>query len=93
MLEALLIALQESGVRYVRIDVSRVCAVDAAGLDALMNAHRRFLAARGTLVLMAVGPPLCQALARARLDHVLLTIEPPAMSRESAYRRSGLAIS
>lgn len=89
MLEALLIAQQESGVRYVRLDVSRVRAVDVEGMRALVNAHRRFLAARGTLVLTAVGPLLEQAFARAHVDTVLLTVEPPAVEGESAYRRAG----
>jgi anti-anti-sigma factor len=91
MLEALLIAQQESGMRYVRVDLSGVTAIDSVGLITLLNAHRRFLAARGTLVLTGVGAALFGVLASAQLDRVLLTVEPFATSGESACRRAGLA--
>jgi anti-anti-sigma factor len=93
MLEALLIAQQESGMRYVRVDLSGVTEIDSAGLINLLNEHRRFLAARGTLVLTGVGPRLLSVLATAQLDRVLLTVEPFATSGESAFRTAELAAS
>ena len=93
MLEALLIAQQESGMHYVRVDVSGVSAADRAGAAALLNAHERFLAARGTLMLIGVGPQLRGVLAAAELDRVLLTVGPPAPPDRSASRRTELAAS
>lgn len=93
MLEALLIAQQECGACYVRLDLSGVVAVDSCGLNALVNAHRRFLATRGTLVLTSVEPALVAALAEAHLDRVLLIAEPPSPSGQSSLYRAELAAS
>jgi|SRR5689334_13288905 len=64
---------EKAGRRFVRLDVSAVSFLDCTCLDVLVTAHRRLLAARGTLVLTGVTPRLMRLLGLARLDRVLLT--------------------
>jgi anti-anti-sigma regulatory factor len=78
MLVAVLTAQRELGVQYVRLDLCWVTAIDEIAVDALLRAHRCFLASRGTLVLTGVCGPVREALAAAGLDRVLLTIAPTA---------------
>jgi anti-sigma B factor antagonist len=64
---------EQAGHRFVRLDVSAVSFLDCTCLDVLVTAHRRLLAARGTLVITGVTPRLTRLLSLARLDQVLLT--------------------
>ena len=73
LLDQMLAEQQEAGRRYVRLDMSAVSFLDCTCLDVLVTAHRRLLAARGTLVLTGVTPRLMRLLGLARLDRVLLT--------------------
>lgn len=54
-----------------RIDLSRVVAVDAVGLALIVATHRRVAAAGGRLVLDGVGPSVARLLAVTRLNRVL----------------------
>ncbi|HEY3089977.1 MAG TPA: STAS domain-containing protein [Jatrophihabitantaceae bacterium] len=78
MLGAVLTAQRELGVQYVRLDLCRVTAIDDVAVAALLRAHHRFLASRGTLVLTGVCGPVGDALAASGLDRVLLTLGPTA---------------
>jgi anti-sigma B factor antagonist len=64
-----------AGRRLVRLDVSAVTFIDCACLEVLTGAHRRLLAARGTLVLTGVPARMSRLLHAAGLDGVLLTTE------------------
>ena len=72
-LAALLDEHDRAGRRFVRLDVSAVTFLDCACLEVLVAAHRRLLAARGTLVLTGVPARLTRLLRLAGLDGVLLT--------------------
>lgn len=78
MLDAVLTAHQQTGARYIRLDLAAVTGVDPAGLTTLLQAHQRFLADGGRLVLTGVGGPALAALAAAGLDHNLLIVNPAA---------------
>ncbi len=64
---------EKAGRRFVRLDVSEVTFVDCTCLGVIVAAHRRLLAARGTLVLTGVTPRLQRLLSLTGLDRVLLT--------------------
>jgi anti-sigma B factor antagonist len=66
---------ETAGRRFVRLDVSAVSFLDCTCLEVLVAAHRRLLAARGTLVLTGVTPRLTRLIGLARLDEVLLTTD------------------
>jgi anti-sigma B factor antagonist len=70
-----------SGCRFVRLDLSEVSMLDHAGFDVLVDAHHRFLAAGGTLVLTGVGGRIARLLELTGLDRTLFTIaragDPP----------------
>jgi anti-anti-sigma factor len=69
-----------------RLDLSRVVAVDAVGLALLVATHRRVAAAGGRLVLDGVGPSLARLLAVTRLNRVLdvRRTAPPTTAEEPA---------
>jgi anti-sigma B factor antagonist len=73
LLGELLAEHDQAGRRFVRLDVSSVTFLDCACLEVLVAAHRRLLAARGTLVLTGVPARLTRLLRAAGLDDVLLT--------------------
>jgi anti-sigma B factor antagonist len=81
---------EKAGRRFVRLDVSAVSFFDCTCLEVLVAAHRRLLAARGTLVLTGVTPRLTRLLGLARLDRVLLTTSLSDLDARSdhAPRRS-----
>ncbi len=56
-----------------RLDLSAVTFCDCAGLGVLVQAHHRFLAVRGTLLLIDVSPRMARLLTITALDEVLLT--------------------
>lgn len=61
---------------YLRLDLSGVTFVDTAALAALRRAHERFLAARGTLVLIGISPTVARLLQVTGQDRVLLIADP-----------------
>lgn len=63
----------DAGRRFVRLDLSTVTFLDCACLDVLEVAHRRLLAARGTLVLTGLPARVARVLRITGLDDVLLT--------------------
>ena len=73
LLEELFDEQERAGRRFVRLDVSAVTFLDCTCLGVLVAAHRRFLGARGTLVLTGVSTRLARLLRIAGLDGVLLT--------------------
>ena len=75
-----------AGRRFVRLDMSAVSFLDCTCLDVLVTAHRRQLAARGTLVLTGVTPRLMRLLRLARLDRVLLTTSLSDRDARSGHR-------
>lgn len=66
-----------------RLDMSRVAAVDAVALALLVSTHRRVAAAGGRLVLDGVGPSLARLLAVTRLNRVLDVRRTPSAHRAS----------
>lgn len=77
-----------SGCRFVRLDLCEVSILDHAGFDVLVDAHHRFLAAGGTLVLTGVGPRIARLLELTGLDRTLFTVarasDPPPGRAERA---------
>lgn len=65
------------GHRFVRLDLSRLEFLDAAGLRTLVAAHNQFLAARGNLILTNVGPLVLRLLSLSELDQALLIADGP----------------
>jgi anti-anti-sigma factor len=66
------------GHRFVRLDLSRLTFTDCAGLRALVAAHNRFLAARGTMVLTGLRPQVTRLLAITHLDDALFVADGAA---------------
>lgn len=62
------------GRRYVRLDLSELAFCDCAGLDVLVQAHQRFLTARGTLRLTGVGPRIMRLVKLTGLDRTLFAV-------------------
>jgi anti-sigma B factor antagonist len=62
--------------RYVRLDLADVTFLDATALGVLVDAHREFLARRGTLTLTGVGRPVSRLLAITGLDKMLFVAGP-----------------
>jgi anti-sigma B factor antagonist len=73
ILAEMLDAHRKAGRRFVRLDLSAVTFLDGTCLSVLVTAHRRLLAARGTLVLTGVTPRVMRLLSLAGLDAVLFT--------------------
>jgi anti-anti-sigma regulatory factor len=74
ILEAVLDGHLRAGRRYLRVDVGGTSALDEAALSVLCDVHRRLLAARGTLIITAVRPPLEQLLATANSSLFVLPV-------------------
>jgi anti-sigma B factor antagonist len=74
-----------SGHRFVRLDLSRVQFIDCAGLRVLADAHNRFLAARGTLVLTGLSPRLARLLDITHLDQALFVADGPGQPRRGRH--------
>ena len=75
----------ELGRRVVRVDLYAVTFIDTAVLGVLVEAHRAWLAMRGTLVLIGVDGPTLRLLRLTRLDREMLFMPPAAnhmMGRE-----------
>jgi anti-anti-sigma factor len=53
LLRAMLEQQLECGRTYVRLDMSGVAFIDTAGVNVLLDMHPKYLAARGTLVILA----------------------------------------
>jgi anti-anti-sigma factor len=73
------------GRRVVRVDMYAVTFIDTAMLGVLLDAHRAWLAMRGTLVLIGVDGPTLRLLRLTRLDREMLFMPPAAdhaMQRE-----------
>jgi anti-sigma B factor antagonist len=73
-----------AGTRLVTVDLDELTFVDAAGIDAMVQAHRRFLAARRALRLARPSPRLVRLLALLDLDRTLL-----GASETDGYRAAG----
>jgi anti-sigma B factor antagonist len=66
--------------RVVRVDTYGITFIDSAAVDVLVEAHRRWLAMRGTLVLIGVTGPTERLLQLTGLDRELLYMPPAADS-------------
>lgn len=62
-----------AGQRFTRLDLAQVPMIDRLGLDVLVGAHHRCLAAGGVLVLTGVGPRIARLLELTGLDRTLFT--------------------
>jgi anti-anti-sigma factor len=71
-----------TGCRFIQVDLSELSMIDHAGFDVLVDAHQRFLAAGGALVLTGIGPRIMRLLEITGLDRTLFTIprtsKPPS---------------
>lgn len=72
-----------AGRRYLRVDTSAVTFLDATVLGVLLEAHREFLARRGTLVLIGVTPRIHRLLRITGLDDVLFVADLSPHQAES----------
>jgi anti-sigma B factor antagonist len=81
-----------AGRRLVRLDLSAVSFLDCTCLDVLVTAHRRQLAARGTLVLTGLTPRLTRLLTLARLDKMLLTTNLSDLDTRPEHRTRHTAV-
>lgn len=75
----------DAGRRVVRVDTYAVTFIDTAVLGVLLEAHRRWLGKRGTLVLIGVDGPMMRLLRMTGLDREMLFMPPAAdhgMQRE-----------
>lgn len=68
----------DSGHCFARVDLSAVTFLDCACLGVLVEAHHRFLAAHGTLLLTGVGPRVDRLIELAGLDQTLFASAAPA---------------
>ncbi len=71
LLQAVVEGHQRAGRRYLRVDVG-TATLDAAAVEVLCHLHRRLLATRGTMIIMAVPPALERVLTAA--DPSFLTL-------------------
>lgn len=88
--DALAAALDDEltqGHRFTRLDLSRLVFIDCAGLGAILGAHNRFLAARGTLILTGVGPRLTRLLDITQLQDALFIADRPTRPEGPTPRR------
>lgn len=67
-----------AGCRIAWLDLSGVPLLDRAGLEALVAAHRRFLAADATLILTGLVPRTARILELTGLDQTLFTVAAAA---------------
>jgi anti-anti-sigma factor len=82
-LESIVQATGDATRAELRLDMSRVAAVDAAALALLVATHRRVAATGGRLVLDQVGPSLARLLAVTRVNRVLDVRRSPSAHRAS----------
>lgn len=79
----------EMGMKEIFLDLSRVKAIDAAGLGLLMFLHTRAAARACSLKLLAPSPQVRKTLAVTRLDSVLpVASEIEARQLERPFRES-----
>jgi anti-anti-sigma factor len=76
------------GHRFVRLDLSRLTFTDCAGLRALLAAHNRFLAARGTIVVTGLRRQVIRLLAITHLDEALFVAD--GVARPDRARHLGI---
>jgi anti-sigma B factor antagonist len=62
----------DSGRRFVRLDLSGLGFLDSSGISALVELHWRFMAKRGTLILLGLSRHARRLAALTRTDTVLL---------------------
>jgi anti-anti-sigma factor len=76
--------------RYARLDLSGVRFIDEGGLGVIVDAHHRFLAERGTLIITGASGCVARLLARTGIGAALFTIDaapdaaPPVAPRRLA---------
>lgn len=63
-----------AGHHFTRLDLAQVPMIDRPSLDVLVDAHHRFLAAGGVLVLTGVAPRIARLLELTGLERTLFTI-------------------
>jgi anti-anti-sigma factor len=63
------------GRRFIRLELSRLSFLDCAGLRAIVHAHNRCLAVRGTLILTGVTPRMALLLRITHLEEALLVAD------------------
>jgi anti-anti-sigma regulatory factor len=71
----------EAGRRFVRLDLSALTEVDAAGFAAVVLAHFEFLEQRGTLIIADASAAARDLLHQLELDSILLVVAPLAAAR------------
>jgi anti-anti-sigma factor len=98
LLRALLEQQLACGRTYARLDMSSAAFIDTAGVKVLLDMHRNYLAARGTLVILGATATLHCLLWVLELDSVLLVAadtthlvhsKPPANRRNDRQAATG----
>ena len=82
-LERNLCQLFRSGYRRLVVDLSKVPAIDSAGVGALVRAHTTAARMNSTLQLAGIGPDVMRVLALTNLVDVFDISEPPAAARRA----------
>lgn len=82
---------RDSGRLIVRLELTDVTFMDCSCLGAVVEEHRRFLDARGQLVLTGVGPRTSRLLALTGLDQVLF-VDGEAVSSTSEAPQSAPSV-
>lgn len=82
---------RDSGRLIVRLELTDVTFMDCSCLGAVVEEHRRFLDARGQLVLTGVGPRTSRLLALTGLDQVLF-VDGEAVSSNSEAPQSAPSV-
>ena len=80
LLELVLDDELQQGRRFVRLDLSRLSFMDCSGVRALVRAHHRFLASRGTVVLTGVGPAVTRLLDITGLTDALFVADSASVA-------------
>lgn len=74
-LEAVIGRLLDEGARSVAVDASQLAFVDSTGLGALVNAHKRVLAASGSFLVRGANDRLRSIAKMTRLDEILVFVD------------------
>lgn len=83
--------LRDSGRVLVRLELTDVSFMDCSCLGALVEEHRRFVDARGQLVLTGAGPRVSRLLTLTGLDQVLY-VDREAVSSSSEVPQSAASV-